>query len=464
MKKNILINALLLSTTLIYASGVGSANSNMNITSGWQMKGSEVGFSTMQNFNQSCIDTVWSYDTATNSWRAYSPDNGLATLIQNSATIATLSSINPDDGFWVKANSNCLITKEGNITEPTVIYQTDALWPYATPLTLNMLANKSFKAGYEGALNAAGPIAGTKPLTFDENGFANINDNSMNSCANQSFENNISLNSDGVLVNKWRRTYLNSDTNETESYSYKTESKLLASDASIGYVLVDRHYDDYNKQYQENVSSMIFDNAVENPIDMATKLPYTVYDSWNITNKSGRTYDTNRSITHFDKNGVNSSDENFSIEDGKIVTSYDYNDSSQESHNIEKQQIVFEIGDFDILKHEYAGTTKNKQISYSDENNSWTTLDLNASITTFYDIFQLTHNKIYDDVYDLDNGTISNPYATCNTQTFSISDDGKTLTSCYSDGYCYDRQLQDGAIVDSYSDSYYETIKTTPYF
>ncbi len=110
----------------------------MQIQKGWQLKGTETGFSSMQAFNKDCIDTVWSYDASINSWKAYSPKSKISAIINNNPDILNLTSLTTDEGFWVKANNNCLIQKEGNVSIPIIIYQTNALWPYATKFTLDI--------------------------------------------------------------------------------------------------------------------------------------------------------------------------------------------------------------------------------------------------------------------------------------------------------------------------------------
>lgn len=439
---------------------------DMNLASGWQMKGTEVGFSNMQAFNKSCIDAVWSFDTFTNSWKAYSTDSELSQLIKNSSTIQNLTSLSVDEGFWVKTNSSCTVSKDSNLSNtPTVIYQTNALWPYATAFTLDMIASKTFK--YDSS--------GNNTITFDVNGFTDAGSGvgvavpygySTGCSSENTYESNTSLNSDGVLVNKWHNTYVNIDTNATESYSGQNEQKLLAINSDIGYITVTRNYNESNMQYYEYINSMIFSIATENPVNMSTKLPYTIYNSWDLKNKTGIKYNANGTIEHFNKDGIQnySNDNNFTIENGQFIITYDYNNTNQETHSIDKKQIVFSIGDYDILRTINTGNNKNYQVSYNDVNNTWTSIDLNSSIQTFYDVFTLTNNKIFDNVYDLDNGTFSNTYSCDTSNNFTISSDGKTLTTCWSGDYCTDQTIENGAIVSEYNYDYYETVKTTPFF
>ncbi|MEA3314646.1 MAG: hypothetical protein U9Q30_02155 [Campylobacterota bacterium] len=120
-KLSTIVSALLLSGS-VYAKDI-------NIVNGWQMKGSDSGFTNMNAFNKSCIETIWSYDTANNRWKAYSPNISKQNIINNNTSVMSLSSLNESDGFWVNANSDCVI--DGNITnsttgqETTVVYSED---------------------------------------------------------------------------------------------------------------------------------------------------------------------------------------------------------------------------------------------------------------------------------------------------------------------------------------------------
>lgn len=441
---------LVLSASLLIQSAAYAEN--MNLVSGWQMKGTEVGYSSMNSFENDCILTVWSFDTSSESWKAYSPDENLAQLINSSATIQNLYNLNKDEGFWVNAKQSCIVTKEGNISDPIVIYQTNALWPYATSFTLDMIANKTFKAQ-----NSDSSI---QTFTYDENGFVSISSGCQ--------ENNMSLDSSGVLIDSWSYSYIN-ENNETITNIFNYENKLLATDSDIGYITVSRHYDEYNKQYYENVSSMIFASAFEIPVDMNAKLPYTIYNAWGIEDKSGQTYEADGTITHFNKDGVQDyyTDTAFTVENGKITTINDYNSTYNQSYYKNVKQIVYSIADYDILKTTYEGYNKNFQVSYNDEVNTWKTLDLNSSIETFYDIFALTDNRLFNNLYDLDNKTFTSLYTSlCSNvaNTFTVSSDGKTLTNCWSDGHCAEYRIENSAIVDEYSHEYYETVKTLPYY
>jgi hypothetical protein len=111
-----IVSAVLLTST-IYAQ-------NINITTGWQLVGTQTAYSNMNDFNKSCIDLVWKYNKNTSTWSAYSPDNNTAQLIADSTTIDTLNNINENDGFWVKANSDCNIVNESVVLDNNISVET----------------------------------------------------------------------------------------------------------------------------------------------------------------------------------------------------------------------------------------------------------------------------------------------------------------------------------------------------
>jgi len=78
---------------------------NLNLDTGWQLKGTESGLS-INDFNKSCINTVWKYN---GDWEAYSPNNLTKQLIIDNG-ISELSDLNINDGFWVNTSDNCIIT------------------------------------------------------------------------------------------------------------------------------------------------------------------------------------------------------------------------------------------------------------------------------------------------------------------------------------------------------------------
>jgi len=86
---------------------------DFNITKGWQLLGTGIGFNSTEVFNNSCIDTVWTYDKGIKSWKAYSSNTNTMNIIKNNIFINKLVDIDKNDGFWVNANSDCVISFNG---------------------------------------------------------------------------------------------------------------------------------------------------------------------------------------------------------------------------------------------------------------------------------------------------------------------------------------------------------------
>ncbi len=87
---------------------------SINLKSGWQLKGTEVGFNDMNSFKKDCIKTVWRYNDIEKKWEAFSPKEAIQEKIKNSMFVSKLDKINPNDGFWIFADNNCTI--ESNST------------------------------------------------------------------------------------------------------------------------------------------------------------------------------------------------------------------------------------------------------------------------------------------------------------------------------------------------------------
>ena len=75
----------------------------IQVSKGWQLNGTNIGFSSMNNFNKPYIDIVWAYYESL--WSAYSPDLSVAALLNANSMYENLTAITPNDGFWLRANS-----------------------------------------------------------------------------------------------------------------------------------------------------------------------------------------------------------------------------------------------------------------------------------------------------------------------------------------------------------------------
>jgi hypothetical protein len=111
--KKILLSTVLASTLFVFESFA----QDLNLNSGWQLKGTESGLTT-DDLNRSCIDIVWKYSNS--SWEAYSPNSATQDLISN-ANITSIESINKDEGFWIYANESCDITTSSSSSDLCVV-------------------------------------------------------------------------------------------------------------------------------------------------------------------------------------------------------------------------------------------------------------------------------------------------------------------------------------------------------
>jgi|GEM_PF-2052604 len=77
------------------------------LSSGWQLKGSERGFASVESFSKECIESVFTFDDKNKDWKAYSKE---------SINLPSIKDIKPQSGFWVKANSdNCVVDDDSDV-------------------------------------------------------------------------------------------------------------------------------------------------------------------------------------------------------------------------------------------------------------------------------------------------------------------------------------------------------------
>jgi len=75
----------------------------INIKSGWQLKGALEDINVTSVFNKPEIISVWTYDDENNKWRAYLPNTNIDL---NKFGIKPLNTINKGEGFWVNSIEN----------------------------------------------------------------------------------------------------------------------------------------------------------------------------------------------------------------------------------------------------------------------------------------------------------------------------------------------------------------------
>ncbi len=73
---------------------------NYSIRDGWQMIGVVENIKDMNNFDNSCVKSIWRYDDTNSSWQIYKPNN-----IQEN----TLNYLDIAMGFWIQADGDCYV-------------------------------------------------------------------------------------------------------------------------------------------------------------------------------------------------------------------------------------------------------------------------------------------------------------------------------------------------------------------
>ncbi|MEA3314678.1 MAG: SdrD B-like domain-containing protein [Campylobacterota bacterium] len=93
-----------------------------DINKGWQLLGTSYDIE-LNDFNKSCINTMWSYDMNEKSWEAFSPNLNTQNSIENSMFISKLDNITKKDGFWINANQDCeVVLSEKTDTQNVSIF------------------------------------------------------------------------------------------------------------------------------------------------------------------------------------------------------------------------------------------------------------------------------------------------------------------------------------------------------
>ena len=265
----------------------------IDIKSGWQLKGALEDINATSVFNESEIVSVWSYDSENSKWRAYLPNMNID--LSNYDNIEPLNVIHKGEGFWISANSELLIETGGVAT-----------------FNLSDIANKTFKifAG-EGGEDFV-------DLTFDSNGIANIEIDGEN------YE--IKL-ENGII-----KVYENNDL-IIEAKKVKVDDK--------GIILLAKELED--DEYSHFLWTWL---TTINPVDMSTlNYPFTVYY---YTEKI--TFENDRVLIEYADGEIE--ELNSFIEDGKIIVTEEeiYEDGIAGKKDISKIQYIGEIDKYKIAR------------------------------------------------------------------------------------------------------------------
>lgn len=105
---------------LFFLAQVLSAYQMLPLHSGWQSIAISGQMNSLNDFNGSAIDIIWSYKDG--KWSAYSNNTAIKTALQD-YQIPTLNSISPNSAVWIKANKSGILTIDVNrSTEPMTLH------------------------------------------------------------------------------------------------------------------------------------------------------------------------------------------------------------------------------------------------------------------------------------------------------------------------------------------------------
>jgi len=277
----------------------------LDIQPGWQLKGAldEIN---VTDFNNPNIISVWTYDSVNQKWKAYLPNSSINLA---SYDIENLQYIKKGEGFWVNSAGYTNLDL-GNIADVgEASGTTNGILIIDKPLDLNLsdVANKTFKIldnENKGAF---------KDLAFDENGVAEFT----------SFGN--------VYDTKYENGVLN---------IYENDNKIgkiqkIKSDEN-GMIL-------FGVFFGENGEYPFFQGWLKNitPVDMGTlSYPKTFYN----TQGNYFTIDNNKIAYSFGE------EENYTIENGKIVTQNSWGDENNGGSFKKEWQIIGQIDRYYVVE------------------------------------------------------------------------------------------------------------------
>ena len=353
----------------------------IDIQSGWQLKGALENINVTDVFNKQEIISVWTYDDEDNKWKAYLPNKDVDL---EKYGIKPLSTIHRGEGFWVNAN-NSLLIETGNITNAndsnisyTGTITENNLVDKPTTFSLSDIANKTFKVFVEGDFIE---------VTFNSNGVANI------TIDDKTYE--------AKLENGIIKVY--------ENDSLINEYKKVKADEN-GIIV-------FGKDLENNEYFIIPWLTTINPVDMSTlNYPFTVYET---------DYDYVEKIT-FENNKIvfeSGWELNSTIENGKIVAIDEYVSGDGN------------YGERDVYQIQYIGEIDRYKIPKIDGYWEYWKIDNNLVGLTFNDIIDTNQSIFSYNLYS--NGTVSYENNSDVNITYQLINSTEiNLTECSDDGYC----------------------------
>ena len=358
----------------------------IDIKSGWQLKGALEDINVTDVFNEAEIISVWTYNDENGKWRAYVPNMNVNL---DSYGIEPLNIIHKGEGFWVNANNNLFIetnTDYGNFYYDDNIITEDNLIDKPTTFELSDIANKTFKFFWEDDFI---------DLTFDSNGIANMEIDGKN--YEIKLENGIiKAYENGVLISKYKK--VKADNNGII---------VFGTDLDLEY----NNTFSYLEPWLTTIS----------PVDMSTlNYPFTVYEAHYGVEKI--TFKNNKIV--FESGW----ELNSTIENGKIVAINEYvSDDGNYGHITTYQvQYIGEVDKYKIPKIE----------------GYWEHWEINDDLigVTFNNIID-TNQSIYGYILHSD-GTASTTYNSDADITYQLINSTEiNLTECYDIDSCYTRNI-----------------------
>ncbi len=97
----------------------------LNLSSGWNLKGTFLDNVSVAQFNNNEINSVWKWSN--NSWLIWSPKNAIIQLI-NQYGINKIDKLNSGDGFWISVNGNITIKLTGDKTNSIILKIPSSGW------------------------------------------------------------------------------------------------------------------------------------------------------------------------------------------------------------------------------------------------------------------------------------------------------------------------------------------------
>jgi hypothetical protein len=312
----------------------------LNVEPGWQLEGALEDIN-ITSFNKENIISVWAWDKKQKVWKAYLPNKEINL---SKYGVESLNKIQKGEGYWINSNGYLTLnigTIENNqninenneaVNETNESYGEDEnndidfshISKYLIDKPINFklsdVAGKTFKVIFEGE--------GTKEFTFDNNGNATFS--MYNNVYNLKFE-------DGLI-----KTY--------ENGKLEIEFKKIKSDDNGIIALGTKYEEDYNG-VNDVISYEFLDGWSTNftPINMATlNYPKTLYNPW-----GDKWIIENNGIIKFPWG----EEDNYTIENGAIVTEHNWSDDLNISGNYVKYtfQIVNQIDRYYVVKETYNG-------------------------------------------------------------------------------------------------------------